>query len=69
MKNCKKIWISIIIVCLAMGLSACDKEKKDSTTATNPVEPYADMIDDVNGQVSEEYEDMENVMDNLDEYQ
>ena len=64
----KKILLCAGIMVLALGLFAFDKKKDDVTTATNPVEPYSNMIDDVNSQVSEDYEEMENVLDNLDEY-
>ena len=64
----KKILLCAGIMVLALGLVACDKKKEDVTTSTNPVEPYSNMIDDVNSQVSEDYEEMENVLDNLDEY-
>ncbi len=54
---------------LVLGPAACGKKKEDTTTATNRVEPYENMIDDVNSQVSEDYQEMENVMDDLDGYQ
>ena len=63
----RKLVLCGAILVLAFGFSACGK-KEDVTTATNPVEPYSNMIDDVNSQVSEDYQEMENVMDNLDEY-
>lgn len=65
----KKIFLCGAVMVLALGLVACSKEKEDATTATNPVEPYSNMIDDVNNQVSEDYQEIENVMDNLDEYE
>ncbi len=64
----KKLILGGAIIVFSLGLVACGKKKEDVTTATNPVEPYSNMIDDVNSQVSEDYEEMENVMDNLDEY-
>ncbi len=66
MKN-KKLIMSIILTGLVFGLCGCGG-KKEKETATNPVEPYEEQIDDVNSQVSEELSEMENVMDNLEDY-
>lgn len=65
----KKLAIATILTGLALGLCGCDKEPEDTTTATNPVEPYANMIDDVNSQVSEDYQEMDDMLDNPDDYQ
>lgn len=65
----KKLAVVLMLAGLALGLCGCDDNNEDTTTATNPVEPYADMIDDVNNQVSEDYQDMDNMLDNLDDYQ
>ncbi|MBQ8316999.1 MAG: hypothetical protein IJX85_01525 [Lachnospiraceae bacterium] len=65
----KRLAIAIMLTGLMLGLCGCDGKGEDTTTATNPVEPYADMIDDVNSQVSEDYQDMDNMLDNLDDYQ
>lgn len=65
----KKLAIAVILTGLALSLCGCEGEPEDTTTATNPVKPYADMIDDVNNQVSEDYQEMDNMLDNLDDYQ
>lgn len=64
----KKRILLCCCVILMFGLVACNGGNEAPTTATNPVEPYEEMIDDVNNQVSEDYENMDDVIDNLDEY-
>jgi peptidoglycan hydrolase CwlO-like protein len=64
----KKLVLCGAFMILTLGLVACGKKQENVTTATNPVEPYENKIDDINSQVSEDYEEMDNVMDNLDEY-
>ncbi len=64
----KKISLGLMLALVMLGICGCGSKEKDSTTSANPVEPYAEQIEDVNNQVSEELNEMENVMDNLEDY-